>query len=172
MHLAQQDLVDDQGDTAYQSAFAMLGESWNISDSILDIIEKFVCEVYGQKECADSNLARYNCFRIGLYLDGSSLPPNKDSLHLHIRRANYQAGIYRRCSTQIINAPNPSSHGWEEKNCFSVLWSTLPPAPKNIMDVTKCNCKKSSCSLMICLWFKNNVRCSKKCCCSTNCNNK
>ena len=42
------------------------------------------------------------------------LPPDNDSLNLHIMRANYLAYIQRH--VELINHPSPNSHGWEMIN--------------------------------------------------------
>ena len=43
----------------------------------------FVCDLYGFGECSDINIVRYEAFKSGKY-DEELLPPNQDSLDLHI----------------------------------------------------------------------------------------
>ena len=50
-------------------------------------------KLYGQKNTTDVNAARYNMFRLSKKSE-IAMPPNQDSLGLHIQRANYQAGMY------------------------------------------------------------------------------
>lgn len=45
-------------------AFHGLGVEWDLSDDTFVILEKFVCHLYGQKNCMDVNEARYNMFRL------------------------------------------------------------------------------------------------------------
>ena len=52
-----------------------------------------MAKLYGQKNTTDVNAARYNMFRLSKKSE-IAMPPNQDSLGLHIQRANYQAGMY------------------------------------------------------------------------------
>jgi 5'-3' exonuclease len=74
-------------------AFKDLGERFDIDADMVISIEKFVCKLYGQKDVETVNEARYNMFRLARKSE-IAMPPNQDSLTQHIKRANYQAGMY------------------------------------------------------------------------------
>ena len=79
---------------AFCSAFIALGCGWEVPDDILPDVEKCVCTLYGQKDAAGVNAARYNLFR--LTCRSEALPLNQDCLKHHLARANYQIAIHRR----------------------------------------------------------------------------
>ena len=72
------------------------------------------------------------------------LPPCKDSLYKHAQRANYQAAIWRR-SLSNEEIQNPIGHGWllNESNEIEIEWMHDEPAPKAVLDLLSCNCKKA-----------------------------
>ena len=70
-----------------QSALQHLGESFELAEEVHTELERFVCQLYG-KAIRDVNDLRYKLFCTkGLQ---SQLPPKRDALQKHIRRANYQ----------------------------------------------------------------------------------
>ena len=72
------------------------------------------------------------------------LPPCKDSLYKHAQRANYQAAIWRR-SLSNEEIQNPIGHGWllNESNEIEIEWMHGEPAPKAVLDLLSCKCKKA-----------------------------
>ena len=46
-------------------------------------------------------------------VEPEGLPPCNSSLQLHITRANYQAGVWRRATFPFPEVPLPGGHGWE-----------------------------------------------------------
>ena len=94
----------------YIDLFSRIGERWDSDGLILEVLQKFVCEPYGKSNLTTVNEARYEIFRMSFKTD-TSLPPNMDALVLHTKRANYQAGIHRRCLQTVVDAPSPHGHG-------------------------------------------------------------
>lgn len=72
-------------------AFKELGEQFELKTEMMALLEKFVCNLYGQTGVAEVNTARCNMFRFSRKSE-IAMPPNKDSLRQHIKRSNYQAG--------------------------------------------------------------------------------
>ena len=94
-------------------------------------------------KCTDINECRYMqfCTRRG-EVDSCQLAPCKDTLYQHIMRANYQAGIWKRCLDANIDVPNPNDHGWTvdiEEGSIAVKWMTGKPAPQSVMDLLRCD---------------------------------
>ena len=58
---------------------------------------KYVCHLYGHENQADVNLVRYQVFRSGKF-EEELLPPNADSLSMHIKRGAYQCHIWRNAT--------------------------------------------------------------------------
>ena len=154
----------------YISTFQELGACWEVTDELMNEVEVFVSEVYGQKKCSSVNEARYNCFRLGLRSNGG-LPLNRDSLLLHTKRANYQTAVYRRSLQQKINTPEPDGHGWLIANStLTVQWGTLPAAPDFVLNYINCKCKKYGCTSK-CSCKSANLVCTDLCQCLS-CENK
>ena len=60
-----------------------------------------------------------------------SLPPNFDSLHQHILRANFESYICKHATTPIFASPSPVGYGWKlEDNQLQIVWGTQEPAPE------------------------------------------
>jgi len=62
------------------------------------------------------------------------LPPTKDELSLHVKRANYQAAIWRRVTTAYIDAPPPDNHGRiiENNGSINIKWMIQASEPKHV----------------------------------------
>ena len=140
-----------------------LGLSWNVSDKTGNAIKRFVCELYGQK-MQEVNLLRYqlHCAKAGK-VEPEGLSPCTSSLQLHITRANYQAGIWRRAIFPLPEVPLPGGHGWkiaEGEITLRVLNSK--PAPEEILEFLSCSCKKS-CLNEDCCCFNAGPKCTNMC---------
>ena len=78
--------------------FASLGDTWDLSEENIVLLEEFVCYLYGGKRKSVDAL-RYkkyeNVYRTKNKIqDLSLLPPStRRSLMLHLKRANYIARI-------------------------------------------------------------------------------
>ena len=76
------------GSDLFQDAFILLGKEENLRESTKEILEQFVCHVYGKKV----NDARYQMFcgrGRTTTPDPERIPPTHDSLALHLQRANF-----------------------------------------------------------------------------------
>lgn len=157
----------------YASAFSRLGSTWNVPQESAKLIEKLTCELYGQKNISDLNELRYRLFKVGQYSQ-ASLPPNKDSFMLHLKRANYQAAIWRKCLQRHIQSPPPEEHGWlvemSGQQKLVVRYSTLPIAPASLLEFISCKCKKLNCESKKCSCRHSGLPCTSLCLCVT-CNN-
>jgi len=62
------------------------------------------------------------------------LPPRKDELNLHKKRANYQAAIWRRVKTAYIDAPPPEHHERivENHGSIDIKRMTQASAPEHV----------------------------------------
>ena len=67
----------------------------------------------------------------------SSLPPCKRSLVQHVRRGNYQVGVWRRAHLPKPNIPTPiPDHGWEMKDDqIQPLWLEGEIMPTSLADI-------------------------------------
>ena len=88
---------------------------------------------------------------------------------MHITRANYQTGIWRRAIFSLPEVPLPGGQGWEiAEGEITVKWLNSKPAPEEISEFLSCSCKKS-CLNEDCCCFKAGLKCTDMC--SVQCNN-
>ena len=124
---------------------ASLGENFQTTENMLVQAEETVCLLYGTPtKCVDE--ARYNLFCTAA--SESGLPPTKDALQYHLKRANYQAGIWKRSDMAIADIPPPINHGWYlESTQLCIKWMDKPIAPPEILKTAYCRCMVSRCLL-------------------------
>ena len=112
--------------------------------SLLPALESIVCKIY-KTSSENVSDARYRlCCTSGA--TEQTLPPSHDGLIQHLRRVCYQAKVWRSATTAKMCAPSPVGCGWVlEDGELRVQWLSGPPAPPEILKITKCNCRKSGC---------------------------
>ncbi len=137
-----------------------------VEESVVNILQKYVCHIYGQKGSPNVNDARYKMFKLGKCTE-DTLPHNLDSLSQHIVRVNYEAYVRKKATSSIINAPSPIGFGWVMTGeDIEIQWSTLEAAPDSILECVICKCK-SGCKTKRCSCIKNGLRCTDLCQCNT-----
>ncbi|XP_028415026.1 uncharacterized protein LOC114538109 [Dendronephthya gigantea] len=149
----------------FSEAFATLGEDVNIPENLGKILEKYVCYLYGQDKAKSINDARYTMFKFGKCTE-ESLPPNSDSLHQHILRANFESYVRKHATIPILASPSPVGYGWKlEEGELQIVWGTQPPAPESILEYVDCKCKKG-CTTNRCSCHKSGLKCTELCQCN------
>ncbi|XP_066925450.1 uncharacterized protein [Clytia hemisphaerica] len=159
----------------YVEAFGELGMSWNISEETQSVLESFVCHMYGKKDALKLGIS-VNDLRYDIYCRKSGkvscegLPPCLNVLSQHIKRANYQAKIWRMCLNPLVERCDPSEHGWgiDDGGLF-VKWMTCNPALDEVLSLVTCDCKKSCGATCPCVM--NKMECSDACGCG-DCGNR
>ena len=128
----------------YISAFIELGSSEIVEPTVCDVLEDFVCSMYGAHGEADVNSARLSIFK-KMYsppnknsplakiktADACCLPPCKNALYLKIKRANYVARMWKGARNSNPTTSTPQGHGWalSEENSLEFVWYTCPKTP-------------------------------------------
>ena len=138
-----------RSNTKYQEIFKQVGNDWSVSQDLLTQLESFVCAMYGAKNgIKDVNQCRYAvfCAKRG-EAESHQLPPCKDCLHKHCQRADYQAAIWKNASSNH-DPPTPIGKGWLQHNegsqeRFDIDWMSGLPAPRAVIELMSCTCKKS-----------------------------
>ena len=159
-------LKTDQGT---REMFSQLGKHWDLSDKLFADLEKFTCKLYSSNSsCVGVNELRYKifCAKDG-GVESHMLPPCRDSLLTHARRANYQAGLWRRCLRQDPEEPDPQQHGWEVvgepgKRHLDIDWMDLKPAPDAVLELLSCSCPKQ-CRTPSCVCIEHGLKCTDMC---------
>jgi len=101
----------------FVEAFCLLGLNWHVNVELVQVLERFVCAIYGYIREKSVNAVRSKCFekkyiKEGKVVDMALLPPCYSSLFLHIQRANYVAKIWRSSLVSQLNTEEISDHGW------------------------------------------------------------
>ena len=83
---------------------------------MLSTLQEFVSMLYGTK-LKSVNEARYAIFekkrqKEKKIIDMAALPPSKSVLHLHSKRANAVAYMWRNVVNPIVEFPNLEESGW------------------------------------------------------------
>ena len=69
-------------------------------------------------------------------VETSLLPPCRDALKMHIRRANYQALIWYEADKADASIPPPDEHGWEVKDGqLDYNWTSGELMPPELSDI-------------------------------------
>jgi len=150
--------------------FWSIGQEFTLDQNIIHDLEQFVSAMYNRPTMKSVDEARYKLF-CSQSLGEQKLPPTSDALMLHCKRVNYQSAIHHRATERFIEAPSPTFHGWVERNgALTVHWLSKPPAPKELLEATKCNCKKTKCETNQCSCRSKGLSCTE-CCGCQNCAN-
>ena len=153
---------------AYQEALGELGDKVEISNNTLVTCEQFVCNLY-------TNVKKAGCkvddIRYWLFCQkqkrNEGLPPTSDSLYQHLKRANFQAYVWKKSFESIQHLPKPENHGWKiENDVLQPVLMTKDPAPTGLLQLTHCGCK--NCSRAYCACKVSDLGCTEACKCMGN----
>ncbi|KAL8625537.1 hypothetical protein ACOMHN_014626 [Nucella lapillus] len=157
-----------KGDEDVKQAFLELGESWELTSELFQHLERFTCIWYSKQGPSDVNVLRYHmcCAKDG-EIESHQLPPCKDCLLKHAKRANFQAGLWRRSLSHDPDAPDPTQSGWkvENQNGTEVLvvdWMDVRPAPEAVIELLACKCTRA-CTALECTCIQHGLKCSDMC---------
>jgi hypothetical protein len=123
----------------FQSTLAQIGDSWQISEDLFLQMEAFTCLLYGGKEVSCVNDLRYNKIRGKCCSTGETFDASKNiaSMQKHMKRVNYQVGIWKRAHIAKPVYPEPThDNGWQ---CADVMiepkWVSGDFIPQQLTDV-------------------------------------
>lgn len=99
-------------------------------------------------------------------IESFQMPPCKDTLRQHNKRANYQAGIWLRSLETRPIIPDPFAHGWEKdiSGNLCVKWMEGLPAPECVLSFLRCHCKRN-CVPEIFSCLATQIQCTESCGC-------
>jgi hypothetical protein len=128
---------------------AKLGETWDVSNELIEDLEAFTCAIYGRARASNVNELRFSkinelcakdeCITPSNNLDMGSLPPCRKSLEQHIRRANCQVGFWKRAHIAVFHTPDPTAgHGWTMLDGhLEPLWYDGELLPQQLADIAE-----------------------------------
>lgn len=165
-------------DEQFKEALKQIGDSTTIGEQLFNSCCAFVCSLYS----SDTRLRNLNKLRCEIYKQklhrgkslpaGRELPPTSDAFELHLKRCNYQVLVWKSALESKPIIPKPTQgHGWVEKDGeLEIVWTSLPPAPKTILELISCNCN-GACNTKRCSCCKNGTSCTDCCTCGDICAN-
>ena len=151
--------------SAHQESLSEFGTSLLLEENVLMGSELYICNQYTNiaKAGKTADEVRHWLFcKKNTKSDG--LPPTSHSLLQHLKRANYQAFIWRKALSPIQHLSSPLNHGWELKMDGLVpTMMTKDTAPSTLLELISCHCKKTSCRRAACLCRVNGLPCTEAC---------
>ncbi|KAL8570386.1 hypothetical protein ACOMHN_035804 [Nucella lapillus] len=151
------------------------GEDPDLRDKTIQEAEEFVCKLYGVSDTSNINEARCKLFVKLKGVIPEKLPPTKDALSHHIRRAHFQATVWRQAHLQHPVLPPTATMGWklEAETLVPVLMS-LAPVPESCLELISCSCT-TRCMTARCKCKRSRLPCTGACRCrrdNENCKNE
>ena len=150
----------------HQESLSLLGERSDLDQDVTTRCTAFICSLYPSPKKTPTSVdeLRYRMF-CQRKQKSELLPPTSDSLTLHLKRANYQAFVWRNSLVAMQELPSPENHGWIlENEALKPVLMNKDPAPRSILELTTCNCKKSECRSR-CSCNMNGLSCTEACFC-------
>ena len=107
------------------------------------LLERFTIVLYNKT----SNLEDVDEARMELFCQRSrsmeNIPPTRDALLHHAKRAVYQASVWATSEQIQLNRPSPETWGWQwdkDTKSWTPVWTTSPIASKACLELIKCSC--------------------------------
>lgn len=130
-------------------AAARLGNEWSISKDTLSTLQQLTCSLYGMPQIDSVNECRYNkltalCCTDNLNViqpskkfDTAFIPPAYVSFVEHVKRVNYQVGIWKRSHQNFPVIPIPTEdQGWitNDNGVLQPKWFSRDMLPQTIIN--------------------------------------
>ena len=138
----------------------------------MSTLERFVVLLYDRTspETAVNSARKIMFAQQGIELE--KIPPTRDALVLHTKRAIMQAShCWSHTEQLLIDLPSPKDWGWTKEDTgfekWTPVWTTLPPAVESCSELLKCGFTKG-CSRN-CHCKKAELPCTALCKCDGQC---
>ena len=120
------------------SCVSIIGTDWQLSDSIFTGLEEVVCHMYGKKK-KDIDEVCYDIFKSvnekkGKLQDLSLLPPCKQALKCHCKRANYVAKMWKSSFEHEVELGDIKDNGWSDAGEITLVENALPEDVAKILE--------------------------------------
>ena len=152
-----------------------LGEENILEETVLQEAEEFVCKLYDPTtslKCIQK--LRSLLFRkVKRKLE--TLPPTKDALFLHIKRADYQTLVWKKAQQPAPQLPSVEYFGWylPESGGLKAWLITTEPVSAACLALTSCGCPPTGrcCETRQCTCTRQALACTGACPCTEYCRN-
>ena len=102
-------------------------------------------------------------------MQSHQLPPTRASSENHLRRANYQAYIWKCALDPRSTDRGPENQGWQLRDCqLEIVWTVFASAPEAVRElvcVREFGCH-GTCLTRRCSCVSNGLPCTVTCFCS------
>ncbi|CAC5376850.1 unnamed protein product [Mytilus coruscus] len=155
----------------FSEGLSSLGETFEeVGEDLSKTLEWFLCAIYGY-EINNIDELRFKMFCNAKNIHCHLLPRTKDAMLKHMKRANFQAKIWKS-ALEHNTVPSPNNHGWIVKNdLISINWLDQPPALDALSILISCSCI-AGCAHKRCSCVRQGLSCTDSCKCSNACSNK
>ena len=135
----------------------------DLDDSTVRSVEKFICRIYSVTDAENCNEARATLF--SRCRSPEALPPTSDAARWHIRRAHFQAMVWKQAHVTHPTLPLPETMGWTKLNGkLEAKLMSLAPVPESCDEMVNCGCK-SGCKSKKCSCRSVGLPCTGACKC-------
>ena len=143
-------------------------------DFLQSTLARFMCTVYCPTGLQISSIPdlRWHVF-CKYMVESENLPPTMGALKQHILRMHVQARAWGQTAHPKQVPSDPLQNGYHKDHGDGQLNLTIidvPPAPKAIIDMVRCQCK-GNCTSNRCSCKSNNLPCTDLSVCITYCEN-
>ena len=155
--------------TAWKTLLSNSDLIQNLGNDILEEsdyknIEKFFCILYGMPNEESIDKVRFHLFL--KKKNPEALPPTSDALYLHIKRAHFQAIIWKKANCPRPSLPDATNFGYEMTDMgLKPILMTKEGIPSSALEFTYCNCTMKKCKDNHCGCRKANIPCILYCGC-------
>ena len=131
----------------FQSVLARLGDDWEVPVDLMDDLEDFTCSMYSKPRFSKVDELRHFTLKqkcgvdaqlsASKNVDMGTIPPCRACLQQHIRRVNYQVGVWKRANRANPDVPDPTDgHGWTMNgDSLEPLWTDAEILPQSLVDI-------------------------------------
>ena len=162
--------------------FKHLGHAHSDMTEVIQEAISFMTSCYGSKSnsMSDARIAVWKRKTGNSTLmapELKAIPPTDAAFIENVKRAHYQAIVWRQALTPNADVPNPLQLGFyldeEESNYMPIKVPTsVSIGPDRLLKLIKCGCSsKTSCKSLICSCAKSGLPCTMFCQCKENCLN-
>ncbi|CAC5416826.1 unnamed protein product [Mytilus coruscus] len=125
----------------FSEGLSCLGETFEeVGEELSKTFERFLCALYGY-EINNIDELRFRIFCNAKNIHCHLLPATKDAMLKHMKRANFQAKIWKS-ALEHNTVPSPNNHGWIVKNdLISINWLDQLPELDALLILISCSCK-------------------------------
>ena len=154
-----------------------LGEDASDMTDVIAEATSFTASCYGSKE-TDMSEVRYDIWsskmanaKLSSAPDLKCLPPTIDAYEVHVRRAHFQAAVWRNALQSDPPDLDPTQYGWYRDTTTKMLLPVMlpedvSPAPISVLKLIKCGCSSGRpCSTARCSCASAKLSCTMFCAC-------